>query len=85
VAGQVEVELLAAELESVTCTVSVVVVVYIQQAGINESGVVGLPLNSIARHECLVGHAQVCCVEVHRCLDRGHGQDDMVDGLDGER
>jgi hypothetical protein len=72
-AGQVEIELLAAELESVACTVSVVVAVYVQHVGINESGVVGLPLNTIACHECFVGHAQVCGIEIHGCLDGGHG------------
>jgi hypothetical protein len=43
-----------------------------------------LPLNTITRQECFGGHAQVCGVEIYGCLDGGYGQDDVVDGLDGE-
>jgi hypothetical protein len=73
-AGQVEVELLAAELESVTCTaasnVSDCSVVQLSIAGI---WAIGLPLNTIARHECFVGHTQVCRVEIHGRLDGCYG------------
>ena len=41
-----------------------------------------LPLNTVARLESLVLHAQVRSVEVRGCVERFDCQDDVVEGFD---
>lgn len=43
-----------------------------------------VPLDAFARHKGLVAHAQICRIKVYRSLYRFDGQDDVIEGLDGE-